>query len=535
MSNGRRSAAAQPRVIIVGSGAGGAPLALRLAEAGCEVVVLEKGPWITRDQYPRAAEANHRFFIPPGEPHTVVTRKTKQGIPTDLGWIAACVGGGTVHMGAYLYRFRPIDFRMASTFGTYEELADWPFEYDDLEPYYGVAESLVGVAGGQPDDAWQAPRTTPLPMPPLDAHPIAARLEHAARARGLRPFTTPRAVNQRPYDERPTCAYCELCAGYGCPVGARGSAQEAILPRAIATGRCTVMANQMVREITVSRQGHATGCRVLDAQGRERHEPADLVCVSASAIESARLLLLSTSNRFPEGIGNDHGRVGRHLQFHAVTMAQGLVAPERLSQRERGSTNPFLGRSIADYYTLPDGVSDIAKGGLLRFSLPPSDATSRANGQRMVGFEVFHDFIPNQHTRVTLDPDVRDRWGLPVARIHLDIPSHHRQAGQWLLARGTELLEDLGVETWQVTDLGGTSSYLVHGTCRAGVDPTTSVLDPHCRVHDVPNLYVVDGSFMPTSGGASPTLTIIANSLRVADQIIARGNHGAFASLTLDE
>ncbi len=369
-------------------------------------------------------------------------------------------------------------------------------------------------------------------MPPLDAHPLASRLEQAATARGLRPFTTPRAVNQRPYENRPACAYCSVCVGYGCPVGARGSAQEAILPRAIATGRCTVLPHQMVREITVDHRGCATGVTVLDAEGNERHEAANLVCISASAVESARLLLLSTSSRFPDGIGNDHGRVGRHLQFHAVTMAEGLLAPERMSRAERESDSPFLGRSVADHYLLPDGVSDIAKGGLLRFGLPPTEPAQRAGGYRMVGFEVFHDFIPNLHTRVTLDPDVRDRWNLPVARIHLDLPTHHRRAGQWLLARGTELLEDLGVEAWRATDLGGTSSYLVHGTCRAGADPTTSVLDATCRVHGVPNLYVVDGSFMPTSGGASPTLTIVANSLRVADHIVARGRRdglGAWA------
>lgn len=515
-------------MVIVGSGAGGAPLALRLAEAGCEVLVLEKGPRVAREDYPRDPADNHRFFIPPGEPHTVVTRKTTEGITTDLGWIAAVVGGGTVHMGAYLYRFRPVDFRMRNTYGAYHELADWPYRYNDLEPYYGQAEGLVGVAGETPGDAWQAPRSTPLPRSPLAAHPLASRFEQVARARNLRPFITPRAVNPAPHDGRAGCAYCQLCAGYGCPVGARGSAQEAILPRAEATGRCTVQPRHMVREITLDASGHANGCTVIGADGAERHERADLVCIACSAVESARLLLLSTSAQFPDGIGNDHGLVGRHLQFHAVTMAHGFLAPEQMTAAERESEHPFLGRSITDHYTLPPGISAIDKGGIFRFGLPITPEPAPPVGHRTIGFEIFHDFIPNEHTRVSLDPKVRDRFGLPVARIHLDLPSHHRSAGHWLLDRGLSLLDDLGATDFRATDVGGTSSYLVHGTCRAGNDPATSVLDPFCRVHSVPNLYVVDGSFMPTSGGASPTLTILANSLRTADHLVARARQGAF-------
>ena len=197
-------------------------------------------------------------------------------------------------------------------------------------------------------------------------------------------------------------------------------------------------------------------------------------------------------------------------------MAEGLLSGEHLGTEERLSTHPFLGRSVADYYTLPEGASTIAKGGILRFGLPHGAPTGDA---RMIGFEAFHDFLPNESTRVSLDPHVRDRFNLPVARIHLDIPSHHRTAGHWLLDRGMELLVDMGAQELRVTDIGGTSSYLVHGTCRAGTDPDSSVLDRNCRVHGVPNLYVVDGSFMPTSGGAPPTLTIIANSLRVGEHI----------------
>ncbi|MEM8994840.1 MAG: GMC family oxidoreductase [Acidobacteriota bacterium] len=541
-------------VLIVGSGAGGGPLALELSRAGSEVIVLEKGPRHPRAAYGRdEVEVTRRSFFAPTidrDPHTVVTRHSPESQLTQLGWIASCVGGGTAHMGAYLYRFHPDDFRMASRFGSPAdpsgvplELVDWPFGYDELEPWYARAEREVGVSGLGGVNPFEGPRSGPYPMPPLDAHPAAELLENAMRARGGHPFPTPRAVTSRPYKGRPPCAYCETCAGYGCPVGARGSSQEALLPRAEATGRCQVLPDCMVRTITVDDRGRATGCEFFDPGGEVRAVRADVVCICCSAVESARLLLLSRSSRFPDGLANGSGRVGRHLQFHGVSMGEGRIPKARLPGAIADSPHPFLGRSMMDHYFLPDGVSEPSKGGLLRFFIQPPSPVATAErfafGQTptlwgrglqealrshfqdglSLGFEVFHDFLPNAETFVDLDPEVRDRWGLPVARIHLHVPEHHRRCGQWVMDRAFELLTDVGAEGFVRHSVGGTSSYLVHGTCRAGDDPSTSVVDRFCRTHEVENLYVVDGSFMPTSGGASPTLTILANSFRVAEHL----------------
>ena len=556
-------------VLIIGSGAGGGPLALELSRAGFEVIVLEKGPRHPREAYGRdEVEVTRRSFFAPKidqDPHTVVTRGSPESRLTQLGWIASCVGGGTAHMGAYLYRFHPDDFRMASRFGSPAdpsgvplELVDWPFGYDELEPFYTKAEHEVGVSGLGGVNPFEGPRSGPYPMPPLDAHPVAELLEDAMRARGGHPFPTPRAVTSRPYMGRPPCVYCEACAGYGCPVGARGSSQEALLPRAEATGRCRVLADRMVRKISVDDRGRATGCEFFDPEGELRAVRAGVVCICCSAVESARLLLLSRSSRFPDGLANGSSRVGRHLQFHAVSMGEGWIAKDRMATdrmatdrmatdrmaREiANSQHPFLGRSMMDHYFLPDGVSELPKGGLLRFFIQPPSPVATAErfafGQTpmlwgrglqealgnhfqdglSLGFEVFHDFLPNAETYVDLDPKVRDRWGLPVARIHLHVPEHHRRCGQWVMDRAFELLTDLGAERLVRHSVGGTSAYLVHGTCRAGDDPSTSVLDRFCRTHEVENLYVVDGSFMPTSGGASPTLTILANSFRVAEHL----------------
>lgn len=536
-------------VLIVGSGAGGGPLALTLSQAGLDVLVLEKGPRLTREDYRLQDEIAFRqgVFFPPvdQDPHTVVTLQTRDPVLTQLGWTASCVGGGTVHMGSFLYRFQPEDFQVRSRFGPYEEVADWPFGYDEMEPWYTRAEHEVGLSGQGGLTPFEGRRSRPYPMPPLPAHPVTAAVEEACRRRGLHPYPTPRGINSMPYQGRPACSPCDFCTGYGCPTGARGSSQEALLPRAEQTGRCRVVPRAMVREITVDAQGRATGCRWLDEEGGEHEVRAAIVCVCCSAVESARLLLMSKSPLFPDGLANGNGLVGRHLQFHGTTMGYGVFRRSRVPHLPLGPLRPFLDRSLLDHYLLPPGVGEIDKGGLIRFALaerlPLGEAqqTATAGGkllwgealaerlrerfeeERRLEFEVFHDFLPNARTFVELDPETRDRWGLPVARIHLDLPTHQRVAGEWVGRRAIEILADLGAEATGFSTLSGTSSYLVHGTCRFGTDPATSVLDPNCRAHEVPNLFVVDGSFMPTSGGAAPTLTILANSFRVAEHILA--------------
>lgn len=543
-------------VVVIGSGAGGGPLAWSLVESGLRVLVLEKGRDYPREAYvhDKLAVQQQAMFTPDieSDPHTLVTRQTTEPIRTSLGWIASCVGGGTVHLGGYYYRFHPDDFRMAEKYGDYQQLADWPYAYADLEPYYTLAEWVIGVSGDAEAYTGQGSRSRDYPMPPLDAHPAGGELRQVMQNRQLNPFPTPRCINSQPYDQRPACKYCDLCAGFGCPVGAKGSVQETVLHKARQSGRCTLIAQAMVTRITHAENGLADGCEYIDAHGQHHRVRAAVVCVSCSAVESARLLLLSASERYPDGLGNHNGLVGKYLQFHAVSMAQARFDMQSVPGLELDQQHPFLGQSVMDYYFLPDGISEINKGGLLRFDMFPLNPLENAEmimahndpplwgkplmqrlrdqyqRYRHLYVEVFHDFIPNAGTYMELDHDTRDQWGLPVARIHLDLPAHHRRAGEWLLQRAAGIFHDLGAEQVINTDIGGTSSYLVHGTCRAGNDPQTSVLNGYCQSHQISNLFVVDGSFMPTSGGAPPTLTILANSLRVGEHIAGRFQNGVF-------
>ncbi|HEU4559059.1 MAG TPA: GMC family oxidoreductase [Longimicrobium sp.] len=544
-------------VLIVGSGAGGGPLALALARAGFDVLVLEKGPRHRRADY-RHDEMELRlrpdFFIPSPEtePHVLVEASRPDAPPrrSTLGWIACCVGGGTAHMGGTLYRFHPDDFRLRSRLGAFEELEDWPYGYDELEPYYVRAEWEVGVSGPADTGPFTGFRSRAFPMPPVRSHPLAARFDATCRSLGLHPFATPRAVNSRRYRGRPACAHCDFCAGFGCPTGARGSTVESLLGRARRTGRCRVLPNVMVRKITTGADGRATGCIALDASGGEHRVRARLVCICCSAVESARLLLLSRSPRFPDGVANGSGRVGRHLQLHATSSGRACFRRDRHPSAGLEDRNPFLGRSVMDHYFLPPGVSPLPKGGVLRFDMqrtyPVSEArrAAREGGallwgeplvrrlrerfveSREVEWESFQDFVPNRETYVELDGEVTDRWGLPVARIHLAEPEHHRASGGFLADRAREILDAMGADGTVVDDVGRTATAMAQGTCRAGADPARSVLNGFCQAHQVPNLFVVDGSFMPTSGGSPTTLTILANAFRTADYIADRARTG---------
>lgn len=539
--------------VIIGSGAGGGPLALSLSQAGFQVLVLEKGPRYSRDDYVHdeiKMSIQTGFFEPvlSEEPHILCTKGRSE--PSLTGWVGRCVGGATTIMGAALYRFHELDFQMKSAFGDYDELEDWPYTYDSLERFYGKAEWTIGISGDSTQNCWR--RSVPFPLPPLKAHSAATIFDQVCHRLGLHPLATPRAINSEPYDGRAACHYCSTCTGYGCPYGARGSTQETMLDRAEQTGNCKIFAEAMVREILVSPQGRAQGCVYIDSEGLEHKILGKIICICCSAVESARLLLLSQSGLFPDGLANGTGLVGRHLQFHAVSSAKGRFSRKEWRRAEQSEERYYvLGRSLMDYYFLPDAPSAIPKGGLLRFEivrprpittaqiLAWEDSGSPLWGQPLkrklreyfqntveIECEVFHDFIPTAANYMDLDPAVRDKWGLPVARIHLEEPAHQKIAGAWLIHKGVEILNEMGAETVKILETGGSVPFLVHGTCRAGKDPAKSVLNEFCQSHEVRNLFVVDGSFMPTSGGAPPTLTILANSFRTASYIVSNSHTG---------
>lgn len=544
-------------VCVIGSGAGGAPIALSLALAGARVVVLEKGPWLKREDFNHDEIENSRRnrWVPFGsdEPHLLQRAGEAKAELSTEGWIANCVGGGTVHMSGFFYRLHPEDFALSKRYGKVAgaSLADWPISYADMAPYYDRVEEEIGISGKAGDNPFEPPRNGDYPLPPLKENPLARLVDQGAAKLGLHPFKTPRAIISRPYKGRPACMYCNFCGSYGCEVDAKSSTLATLVPRAVQSGKCEVRADCMAYEISVDKRGKVDAVHYYDKDGKAQQQRARLVVLSATAVESARLLLNSTTARFASGLANGSGLVGRNLSFS--TLAKGYGEFEISSLPEDLKPNHhvhFLQRSLQDFYFLKEKKGGYDKGGTLNFLLPhrnPIFTAERLSGRgepalwgselqralkrhykdvHELEVEVFGEFMPNPGTRVTVDGEVKDRWGIPSATIHVDNHPLDVSHSRILVDRALELFRAAGAQSTGIDQVGATTFVLQHGTCRFGNDPATSVLDKYCRTHEVDNLYVVDGSFMPTSGGVPTTLTIMANGFRVADHIVSRMSKG---------
>ncbi len=536
-------------VVVVGSGAGGAPVALTLARAGASVVVLERGPRYGREQFlhDEVRIARRSFFVPSvdTDPHVLVE---DGGAPerTSDGWVASCVGGGTVHMSGFFYRFHPVDFRLRDLLGEVggAEVANWPISYDELAPYYERVERELGVSGPTREGPFAPPRAADYPLPALQTHPVGALLDAAASRLGLTTLHTPRAIVSRPYGGRQGCVYCQLCGSFGCETGAKSSTLATLLPAAEATGRCWVIAAARALEIRVDADGRARGVVYRGPEGEDEVR-ARAVVVACSAVESARLLLLSQSPRHPHGLGNDEGQIGRHLCFSTLSKAHGSFRYDKDATRAEllREPSPFVGRSILDFYAPKEGP--VRKAGALNFLFPSGGPIAQAElaaqkqqglvwgpelnarlrhffrEQRQVDCETFGEYLPTPGTHVTLDPEVRDAAGLPVARITIARHAHDRQVSSYLAERAALVLREAGADEVWTSQLGGRTMHLPMGCLRMGEDRRHSAVDAAGRVHGVPNVFVSDGSVFASSGGVPPTFTILANALRVGEGIAA--------------
>lgn len=550
-------------VCVIGSGAGGGPVALRLAQAGRSVLVLEKGPWFTeKDFFKDELACCRRSVYTPrlqDEQHVIEDRDGDgawQGTPTSESgwdfWNGNCVGGSSNVMSGFFYRLKPIDFRLRSEFGPIAgaNVVDWPIDYAELEPYYATVESEVGVSGRVVAHPQAEPRSTPdFPYPPTAEHALAARIDSACTALGLHPLPTARAILSQPKGNRRSCEYSGYCGSYGCASGAKGSARAALLDRAIATGHCQIRANAKATRLLSDRRGRANGVEYIDGEGRTHVVTAKRYVVACQAIESSRLLLASIGPKHPRGLGNNRGQLGRNLLFSAGGAGSGQFAYADMAASEAALMRligPFVNRGVQDGYVLDDQrLGGRAKGGTIDFLLSHPNPIGRALRQRWDGddlvwgtrlqqrlksaftdaqslrYEIFCDWLPTDDCFVSLDDAVTDRWGNPVAKVRIGYHPHDVQVGTVLNAQALAVMNRLGAQDIRYGVDGTPPQNLVAGGCRFGNDPAHSVLDRDCRVHDCDNVYVSDGSFMPTGGSVPYTFTIYANAFRVADRILA--------------
>ncbi|MEZ4273273.1 MAG: GMC family oxidoreductase [Myxococcota bacterium] len=334
-------------VIVVGTGAGGSPVALTLARAGAKVLMFERGPRYSRKDFvhDEVRVARRNFFVPSvaTDPH-VVAVKGRPPERTHDGWVSSCVGGGTVHMSGFFYRFSPEDFRVRELLGPLDGAthADWPIDYQTMQPYYAQVMREIGVSGAEDEGPWAPRRDVPYPVPPVDTHPAAALIDRAASKLGLHAFATPRAIISRPFGGRQQCTYCHLCGGFGCEVGAKSSTLDTLIPAAEATGNCQVLPETMVTRIILGTDDRASGVAYRDATGIEQQARARVVVIACSAVESIRLMLLSTGPQDPQGLGNREGQLGQHLMFSTLSKAFGSFHSLRTRKERRCSRTTRL-------------------------------------------------------------------------------------------------------------------------------------------------------------------------------------------------
>ncbi len=532
--------------VVIGSGAAGGIMAKQLSMAGYSVVVLERGGWgkygheqdYTKDELLNSnpSQADMLMSDPARMPNTF-RRTERDRTSPGVHSYGCCVGGGTVTYGGSSWRHLPWEFNEASAIGPMSGtgLADWPVSYEELEPYYTQAEWEMGISGQRVDSPFVAPMSREYPVPPVPLKSSGALFKVAAGKLGLSVVPGPLAIITEPYMGRSACVNCGMCSDFGCHVRARSSSAVTVLPIAVATGRCEIRANSYVHEIPVDARGRVTGAVYFDEAGERVFQRARAVVLSANASESARLLLLSKSALFPDGLANSSGLVGRYLMLGNVVNASGLF--EHPLNDYKGVVS---GAAIVDYVPT-DPARGFYGGGRLTargYATPISYGLSglspdaprwgagykralREESRHKMTVTSFTTQLPLETNRVDLDPDVKDAWGLPAMRITSTSHPDDVRNMEFFRQKSLDILEAAGAtKVWAgpVNDSRGSAHN--RGTCRMGNDPATSVVDRYHRAHDVPNLFVVDGSSLVTGGRNHPTMTIQALAFRAAEHLV---------------
>lgn len=534
--------------VIVGSGAAGGVIARELAVAGFSVVVLEQGPRLA------AAEFEHdelKYWFLGGisndtgkSPQSFRADPAAAAVPTGMRpalWYARMVGGSSAHFTGNYWRFREIDFIERSRLGPIAGTGfdDWPITYAELEPYYTKVDWDIGVSGLAGASPFDPPRSRPYPMPPLPVKSSGVLLERGARRLGLHPFPAPMAINSEPYRGRPGCIHCGFCHGFACEAQAKSSTLFNMIPEAEQTGRCEVRAESYVVGIDTDARGRASGVRYFDATRREHFQKARVVIVCANGAETPRLLLQSASARFPDGLANSSGCVGRYLMFNCAARV-GAVFEHALNEFKSVQVT----RVVHDFYDSDPRRGHYGGGGIdARIGPQPAMWAQRLSAEGPAWGPEFkrrlREFprsmvllghgtsLPVASNSVSLDPLLRDAWGQPALRVtYADHPDDLANA-RFLQDRSVEIAEAAGAlrVTRAPVQSQNFSMHLL-GTCRMGNDPRTSVVDRYHRAHDVGNLFVCDGSSFVTSGRGQPTMTIQALAFRAADHIARFARRG---------
>jgi len=543
-------------VCIVGTGAGASGVAHKLVEAGMNVVMLERGGFYTEEEFskdeiayckreivtPSFKEAYHTIeSYENGKWVKTTTRKTEHTF-----FNGNIVGGSSNFMSGYFHRMKPKDFKLKSTYGAIEgaNVEDWVVDYKEFESYFEEVERLVGVSGDVVQYQHHEPRSTKnFPYPALEEHPISAKIDKACQKLGYIPYKTPRAILSQPKGERANCYYSNYCGSYGCSSGAKGSARASLLQPMLKKKNFKIITHAFVKKL-IEKKGKVVEALYVDTKTKEeRSIKAKLFIVAGQAVESSRLLLNSKSKNFPNGLANNSGQVGKNLLFSAGGIGHGEFDEESMPLKELMVEGKFVNRSLCDWYFYDENGKEV-KGGIVDFLFEHANPISQAVSQRydngkllwgkalqekifhkltktkQLNFEIFNDWLPTDNCFVSVDEKYKDSYGVPVANIRVGAHARDLEVGEYLAKKAEKVLKEMGAKKISSSISSAPPPNLQAGGCRFGNDPKTSVLDKYCQAHEVSNLFVTDGSFMPTGGSVTYTWTIYANSFRVGDYIV---------------
>ncbi|MEO8127400.1 MAG: GMC family oxidoreductase [Bryobacteraceae bacterium] len=513
-------------VIIIGTGAGGGTLSYKLASTGKRILILERGDYVRREK----DNWNTRAVNVEGKYQTKEVWHDRDGHPLHPH-TNYCVGGNTKFYGAALFRLRKEDFGEIHHYGGLSPA--WPLSYDDLAPYYAKAEAMYNVHGNRGEDPTEPHACCAYPHPAVSHEPRMQALSDDFERLGLKPFHTPLGVMLDERDPRKSkCIRCGTCDGFPCLVYAKSDAQVCSVDPALAMPNVTLLTNAMVEKLETSPSGREVSKVIVKRDGVREEYSADIVVVSCGAINSAALLLRSANERHPRGLANGSDVVGRHYMGHinSVLMALSKCPNPTVFQKTLSVNDFYFGAPDWEY---PMGhISFVGKldGETLKAGAPAiaPGFTLDLMANHSLDFWLTSEDLPDPDNRVTLD-----REGNIVLSYQLANEEGHNR----LIAKLKHLLQQqtaCGIHghschqgvfarnlfLGQRIPLAGVAHQ--NGTIRFGHDPETSALDVNCKAHEVDNLYVVDGSFFPSSAAVNPALTIMANALRVGDHLIGR-------------
>jgi choline dehydrogenase-like flavoprotein len=527
-------------VLVVGAGATGSLAATVLAQAGLDVVCLEQGGWVEAEDHPHYS-ADWAWQRKTRWSPDVNKRRHPDDFPVTtnssqvLMWNG--VGGSTNTYGAIWPRYRPSDFRKGDEHGLQP---NWPMSYDDLAPFYEQADRLIGTSG-LPGDPAMPPREK-CPTGPLPVSEAARTLAGAFDTLGWHWWPAEAAVISEDYDGRPGCNGCGICTG--CPRGSMSKYSLSVWPKALAAGTRLVTHARVLR-IEKGHDGRATGAVYVDRTGMTRFQPARVVIIAANGVGTPRLLLAS------DNLANSSDQVGRNLLHHTLVSSEmwfdrpieghmGYVAS--LISREFAETDisrGFVNGFNFNCLTSTSSAGEVAAGWITETKAPWGHEHHRWFERHFghgIGIHAIGDDLPNPDNRVTLDPTMRDADGVPTARLFYQPGENDRRMMSFMLDRLVDIARAAGARDYRLQDyldadgVYRTPAWHMIGTCRMGADPETSVVNKWHQAWDVPNLFIMDGSVLPTGGVVNPTATISALALRAAEHI--RDNFRELSSTT---